>query len=222
MIRESEHLRDVSQHLCQDTILVLDLDRTLITSDVFYGSETWEVLVYKHLMSEGHPTRKAKKMSEAIWKRAQAKVTVRLIETCASRHIQEWQNQTNVIGLTARDHTVIETTMKQLSSVDISFSTFNTRFQTTKLIREETHSVFHQGIAFCGDAPKNEILFQLILDNDILSLPKKIVMVDDRKHHLEMTRKNCHDYGIEFHGFRYNRCDNEYKNITQQELLATL
>jgi len=159
MIIEIHSILEVLPFLDADTHLFLDLDNTLLTSVLEFGSERWEKYLIQHFVQEGISEKEAIERACEIWKAVQAVSPIQLVETEAVKLL----SHNPVFAITARDVGFRSVTEEQLASLNLQF----------------------KDVFYCGFTPKGDVLQSYIERHN----PKRIVMVDDYPSHLEYAEK---------------------------------
>jgi len=203
VIFESSHISEVIPHLLQGTLLVLDIDDTIITSSTYIGSISWVHDLIRKFILNGYSRQEAGYKAYILWRDAQKKTNAILTEKDASLL---FENPCDCIGCTARSPEVFSITMQQLGGVGISFD--NDSLSCTA--ENYCLSMFAKGIIFCGGQSKGGALFEFLHASSSYTMPDRIVMVDDTLEQLEDVGVFCESNEIDFFGFHYRRCNNQF------------
>ena len=161
-------LSQVSDPDLDGTIVVLDLDETLIEPVGFLGSKIWYYEYFNHVRQQTQsPEGKSHAIAMRVWNRVQSHLQMKLVDPSAIEWIQKrQQRRTPVIALTARRPELRRVTMEQLERLGLFFHPLY------KL------SSIESGVHFVGEfKPKGEALLQLIQENSINV--KRVIFVDD-------------------------------------------
>ena len=128
-----------------------------------------------------------------MWNKAQYETKLKLIEKESPEFINKWKNSSHVIGLTARPYDLKDLTSQNLKVNNIIFSSFV----------NHNIDVFHDGILFCSNNLKSALLSSFI--NKVLfeEKPKKILIIDDKKEHLDDILKSSLIRNFEINCFHY-------------------
>jgi len=176
MVFEIFQIKDIEKHIDENTLLVFDLDNTLITSHSYYGSVMWEDELAEKLQKEGISKETAIDKASDIWQEVQPKIKMKLIEKYSSELIAKWKTTCSVIGLTARGHDIKELTSDSLKLNNITFSSFDAFLL----------ELYHEGILFCSYLKTKSELLSIFINEALREKkPKKIIMVDDKKYNLD-------------------------------------
>jgi hypothetical protein len=170
--------------------LVLDIDETLVTTREFPGCEKW----YEERVSIHSALGKVAAIQKANeeWEQLHLKTPV----VCVENSIPEWvasfrQRPSPMIAATARAPRFAERTRSQLKEAGIEILPFGQNLQLSD-------TVYEGGILFVGPlGDKGRALRELFLT---LGTPLSVIMVDDKRHHLESAETHLGQAGIGFQG----------------------
>jgi hypothetical protein len=186
-IKESSVFREVLKLIQYNSWLVLDLDNTVMEPRCELGSDQWFVELNKHAC-QLMPNNKedAIALSVALYHEVQHHLKVKAIELNAIKMIKYVQAiGIPVIALTARGNVLKKTTKRQLQEIDINFDK----------------------IIFCEGKNKGDCLKAYLKMQE--QLPSHIVMVDDKRKHLEHVMHAIESLEIPFNGIRYGFLDDK-------------
>jgi hypothetical protein len=185
MIFTIKKLALIQEHLIPGSLITLDLDDTLIQSKTYYGSEEWQWNLYEQYQEDGLAPEEAFYKANLEWQKAQYQIEVCAVENDTLSLIQNWKMKYHIMGLTARNPSLIDITYKQLASLNIDLNS----------------PIHPSGIIFGGGNEKGKALFEYLDKNQFIY--KRIVGVDDKKYHLQNILLHCNQKKIGFHGFHY-------------------
>jgi Protein of unknown function (DUF2608). len=113
-----------------------------------------------------------------------------------------------VIGLTSRNHELITTTKRQLSSVGLKFD----KHQKEHTFSVNENVVFYQdGIIFANGQDKSKCLDHYMKAKEIK--PKRIIFVDDHHAHVKKMENYAKTNQIDYIGYRYGHLDSKVKSL---------
>lgn len=209
-IIEIDSIEKVLEHLDPDTHLFWDIDNTLLMPTHDFGSEHWENTLSRHFIEEGVEEQKAIQRASHLWRAIQSVSEIKLVEpNTANIFLQAQKKGHPHFAITARSSDFHEVTLKQLQSLGIHFPGGKHLYN----LPEQAH--YFQGVFFCGDILKGEVL-QAYID---VHRCRRIVMVDDNRRHLE---KAVEILPIPFIGLRYGYLDTHRKNYTPDPISKLL
>ena len=194
-ILESPQFKAILKLLSFDSALVLDLDNTSVEPlDSFHdlGSDQWFVKLIEYACKLIPDHEEAIAAVIAIYHEVQHHLRMQPVEKPTIVNIIRALQDIGipVIGLTARDEVLKESTLRQLKEIGIDF---------------------HGRIIFCNGKDKGECLEKYLTTHKIKL--RHIVMADDKEKHLLHVQKAVEKLGIRFSGVRYSFLDEKIKNV---------
>lgn len=204
VIVESNRINDVFNHVEEETLIAFDIDNTLIDTVQNFGGYAWSLNVTKRLQDKGFDFPVALLKSYNILAQILEFVDFKVIEPETSSVIKKLREK-NIfsMALTARMHSMADSTKRALSNVGIDF--FDLRFYPNKIQFNPT-AAYEKGILYTGPKLcKGESLVLFLEKIDYT--PKKIVFVDDSKHHVEDVYKTLSSKNIPVTCLRYGATD---------------
>lgn len=227
LIVTSDNINDIVKYADKGTLVVFDLDNTLIKNNQTLGSDQWFYAYFKKLKSEGHTDANSLAKTVQIYTEAQKKSKASLVEPVASKIVADLQKMNpNVMALTTRGFVLKDTTISQLNSVDIDFNKGFGKHKFFTLTPPINSAKFYHGIAFSDDNDKGSCLLDIIEKENLKF--NKIVFIDDKIKNVKSIDKAAKEKGIEYVGIRYSHLDSEAGNLDtevasiQQEFLEKI
>lgn len=212
-IRESKNISDILKLIENRTWLLLDLDMTIMTADGV-GSDPWFEKLISHACQIIPDNVEAMLLVVAIYHSVQHHVRTQAVEPEIVSIIRDLQARgVTILGITARDGALINTTIRQLREigVDLSINRDENENRIALGNNPSNRSVYHQGIIYCCGHDKGQCL-DVFLDK-CEQLPAHILMADDKAKHLAHVRDVVVRRGINFEGLRYGHLDHQVKNF---------
>lgn len=187
------------------TLLIFDLDNTIVEPRQTLGSDQWFEHVLSREKKKTTDEKAALKNAIDLWERVQRVTKVRLVEEQTAGLIATQQaNGIKIMGLTARPLTLEPYTREQLKSVAVDLSITRVYPKNVPLVAGKVE--YRNGILFMGPAQsKGEVLLQFL--KKINLKPKRIVFVDDRKHNIESVEGSVSKTDMELLAMRYGAAD---------------
>lgn len=140
------------------------------------------------------------------WVRLQKVCRVKPLEEDSIASLSALQNKDVVImGLTHRQPSVAESTLRQVSSLGFNFQK-TAPSNETFVVPSATPTLYQQGILFVGDYNKKNDIFIPFLEL-INKKPKKVVFIDDKLKNVEELEQLT-NLGIEYIGVHYTAVEN--------------
>jgi len=209
-IFEKDSIRVVDKHLHAETLLILDLDNTLIESIFHYGSYQWGGYLIREAIKKGMSEEEALETTMTDWNRAQYEIEMKTIEDEVSGWLNQLHSQgVKILALTARSPQIAQVTHAHLEKHGLKFSDWGAQEMH---YGKSAEGYLEKGVLFVG--PKNnkgKFLLDFISKLDVTY--KKIVFVDDQISYLEQVENSLKGSGIEFIGVRYSRADQRVKSF---------
>lgn len=223
-IVETDSIKDVLNYATdQETLVVFDLDNTLVCPKQEVGSVQWFDYIFKQKVSRGMNTEDA--LTEVL------PLSFEVLNTVSLRPCEPetpgvikalQQNNIVTLALTSRSECLAKRTHDQLHEAGINFSVAN-QFDQEVILNYARPALLNHGIIFCANNNKGTILLTIL--NFCHSNPKKIVFVDDKLEHLFEVEKACLTNKIVFVGIRYSKLDPivaQFDPVRAEQELASL
>lgn len=223
-VLDSQSIRDILKLITHESWVILDLDNTVMESLLELGSDQWFTKLIEHAchhMPEN--TTSAVALVITIYQAVQHHIQTQAVEPEVVNLIKALQDVgIPVLALTARDHSLIETTFRQLDEIGIDFSKNQHGHRPTVSLgnNPKNAATYHGGIIFCNGNDKGECLSAFL--EKCTKHPRHVVMVDDKQKHLSHVRTAVEALQIRFDGLRYGLLDTKVKNIDMKKAHAQL
>ncbi len=205
-VLELDSLKKIAQLIDKDTLVIFDIDNTLITTDQTLGSSEWYFYKYKQYLAKGMSTHKAYIKAQAEWKQINDFTTVSPVEPETVEFFHNLQRKNiPTLGLTARPDDVVEMTEKQLKSQNMDFSKTPLIPKKKQQITRNSH--YTRGIIFVDEQNKGEILLKFFKKAHFS--PKKVVFIDDVTRNAVQVNAALTAKGIDTKSVRYSATDTQ-------------
>lgn len=209
-IRETHHFSEVLSYVNNQTLLVLDIDDTLLIPVQMLGCDEW----FRHRLElhnkNGLDFSKALDRSLAEWEGIRHLTEMEIVEEGTEKIIQEIERRgVFTMGLTTQGMGLSYRTIQQLLSVGIDLSNSSPFSSAYYFEQNNLGILFRKGVLFTSGTSKGKALFKLC-DHFNYS-PKRIVFINDKLTHLKDIEEEALLRGVEFIGLRYSYMD-ERKN----------
>ena len=207
-ILENQNIDCLLEHADPETLVICDIDNTLIESTLQMGSAQWRNHIRRKAKKLGCTEKTAEEILDKFWLFAQYFVPVRSVDPAAPAVLMQLQEmRIPVIALTAREPIEALHTAKQLESANFDLI-HSHPFEDTFLPLPHP-SIFEKGIIYCGDNTKEaalEAFFQ-----KMGSIPKRVLFIDDRLEQIKSVESFAKRIGIIFVGIRFGGADARVK-----------
>lgn len=216
-ITEIKTFQEALPFIDKDTLLVFDVDNTLITPTTAIGSDQWFYCLYDVYGKKPLADRSLDQKLMSFWNQVQSKIEVRPVEKRTPDFVREQQARgIRTMGLTARTSDILRVTLRQLSSIGVHLEN-NTVYKgmmtlSAKLLGTADTAYFKNGVLSVGESNSKGAVFTQFLKKLKLA-PKKVVYIDDREKHVKTMEAELAKMKIPYFGFRYGALDQEVKDF---------
>ena len=213
-VREIKSMKEILKEVDSQTLLVFDLDNTLMEPLQSLGSDQWYYyIIKKYKEVDKLSDQEAYDKADKVWNQTQWLIQVKAVENLTPELIRQLQKKKiKMMGLTARTYDISDITLKQLSSIGIhlghSVSSQDMSFQLVDMAH------FKDGIVFQGEHNSKGAVFVEFLKKLNLK-PKKVVFVDDKQKHVNSMEKALGEAKIKYIGFRYGSADKRVEKFNK-------
>lgn len=205
-IQEAARFRDIAKHLKPGTLILLDIDDTILIPAQMVGSDEWFNVRWKKHEAAGHSKSVALEKALAEWESVRHITKMKTVEKRTHILIQKLQKKGyQIMGLTNQGLALATRTVQQLGENKIDLSATSPTAEDY-YVNLQGHSIlFRKGILFTSGKHKGEAFFKFC-DNFGLK-PQRVVCLDDKGSHLAAIEAEAQKRGIEFVGLRYAFAD---------------
>lgn len=203
------------------TVLVFDIDNTLVEASQMYGSDQWfESLVMNGIaegkklgLPEAEVKKRAVKRAIEIWQPVQKVTTVQPVENETASIVEGFQQQGFcTMGLTARPLEIEEATQRHLRSAGVNLAGGCKMPEQMKGFESKPDVGWYNGVLFVGPGnDKGESLVHFLKSNGVEA--KRIVFVDDKTRNTDSVERACTKAGLDCVNFRYGAADRRVKKF---------
>lgn len=177
-VREAANLAAILPVITDDTLVIFDLDNTVIEPTTTLGGDQWFTQIVKDYLGEGYSEREATDRAVIRWSEVQTYVRAQPVEPTTAAVICDLQKRgLKVIALTARPSSILKETLRELREVGVDF-TKSPVFDHDLLFDMERPVFYSQGILSVNNTNKGLALLKLLELAGIQ--PAHIVFVDDK------------------------------------------
>jgi hypothetical protein len=199
------------------TLVVFDIDNTLAYPGKELGSDPWVYKIVDNKKAQGIDPDTAIQELLPLYYHVHDFIDLQPVEANTISVLDELRKQSiNFIALTSRSLPFIARTHLQLDQAGIFFNPPQALNIEMPIEAMQRPSALSHGIIFCTDNDKGEMLEQVFAQCK-LSLPTRIVYVDDKQKYLESVAHFCEQENIEFVGLRYGYLDNFVQQFDMQK-----
>jgi hypothetical protein len=214
-IIEFHSFQDLSAHLTPDTLVLLDIDDTLLITRQMLGCDEWFNHRIKMHKQNGMDHSRALEKALAEWEAIRHLTHMDIVEPNSQSVIHSLQKQGyRVMGLTTQGLALATRTIQQLEEIGIDLS-LTAPTQEHIYLPTKTHGVlFKKGVLFTSGTHKGEALFQFCqtIDHPVC----RIVFVNDKENNIREIEGTANDCSVEFLGLRYAYSDARKKAFSPE------
>jgi hypothetical protein len=202
---QSEHLSDALQYVDKNTLVLIDLDNTLVRTKQLLGSDEWFGYSIQKYEKEGYSSEMAREMVVDHWMQIQHKTDMQFLTPQTEKVLKDilQKKSVSVVALTKRPPRLASRTIHQLSALNVNFSEC-CNYKDCHFFGNQ----LEKGIIFIAEEnDKNKGAAVQEFLSTIDSKPKKILLIDDKENHIRSVGKVLKDSAIEFIGFHYTKAN---------------
>lgn len=205
-ITDVAHFKEIEQHVTHDSLILLDIDDTLLIPKQMLGCDEWfQSRLNKHKQEGLHPPAALEK-SLAEWEGIRHFTDMKVVEAGTELIVDKMQKMGYLMmGLTTQGLALATRTVQQLQENGIDLS-LTAPTKEDFVVNVNGHSViYRQGILFTSGTDKGKALFNFC---DMFGIhPSRIVFINDKASHLREIEKAANARNVEFIGLRYAFAD---------------
>jgi phosphoglycolate phosphatase-like HAD superfamily hydrolase len=213
---EGNKMADALASADKDTLVVFDIDSTILEAAQTLGSDAWYYTVRDRWIAEGMDKAEANKKILDQWREVQRETKVLAVEPGTPDLIKKLQDKgIKTIALTARGFEIADVTAKQLLSIGVDFGRRSLGMKDFGVKSKGGDARYRKGIVFCGGLKIDKgLILNAVLAKARLS-PKKVIFVDDKKYNVDAVDGALKSKGIDCNCVRYGAADQSYKTYNQ-------
>lgn len=214
-IVEVNHFHEITDYVQHSSLVILDIDDTLLIPEQTLGNDAWFIDRTKDLI-ENKGMKKEVAFQKTIWEwEAIRKITkVQIVEKNTDAIIQHLQkNNIAIMGLTTQGICMSEITPWQLLSLNIDLNK-TSPYKNDYYFRAGQGVLYTQGILFTSGTKKGKALLSLL--KHINFRPDHVVFINDKLTHLQDVEESLEDENIKYTGLRYSYSDERVANYSRE------
>lgn len=206
VIIEIPHFHEIVAYADADTLILLDIDDTLLIPVQMLGNDEW----FNHRCQEhkkaGMPSSIALEKAIAEWEAVRHLTAMEIVEPGSEKIVRSLQERGFcMMGLTTQAFTLAARTAQQLNMHQLDLS-LSPPCPDNHYLSIDGRNVFYiDGILFTSGASKGKSLFAFC--DKIGYIPQRIVFINDKASHLKDVELAAKERQIEFVGLRYSFSD---------------
>jgi hypothetical protein len=205
-IYQSRNIRDILRHCSYNTLLILDLDNTVIEPVQELGSDQWFTCFMEYAIKLTLDKAEAFSLVITIYNAVQQHVRHQTVEANVINLLRTLQAiGIPVLGLTARSDMIAKHTLQQLLDNGIDFSRYWGNAHIKLMQAGDKIAVFNDGIIFCSGLDKGKCYRAFSILHG--GTPSDVLMADDKESNLLVVKAAVEAEGSTFVGLRYGFLD---------------
>ena len=205
-IIETKHFHEIYNYIDQDTLVILDIDDTLVVPNQMVGCDEWFIGRIKEYKASGKTAEQALDTTLFEWEGLRSLTQMQLVEENIDHIILDLQSQNiPVMCLTTQRFALAPRTVYQLNHHHIEISKTAPCSKDFFYDMNGLGILYYKGILFTNGTHKGKTFFEFCKQANFT--PKKVVFVNDKASHLKEIEQSCIELGIPFIGLRYGYSD---------------
>lgn len=214
---QTKNYSDVEDYALQsepnDTLIVTDLDNTVLSPNLTLGSDQWGEYMLRQQLDAKISKADAVKNQVALFTTAQYALPLSRFQTIEKNtgEILTRLKKRNyrIIGLTARPLYLANRTTEILDYLKIEFNRdFNIQLNDDSVR-------FQQGVYFVGPFNNKGLILKKIIESQTHKF-KSVIFIDDKLHHAENVNKELGDNEISVYSLRYGAADDKVNSFNPE------
>jgi len=211
-IIEIHNMSEIHQYIKPNTLIVFDIDNTLLEPAQELGSDQWFYRQFEKYLESGMLLKSALNQTLAEWHAIQCLTKVNIVEEGTAKIIRNLQAEKfDIIGLTTRGLEMSRCTVDQLKTLHIDLSLNSPVKKDCFFINSNKGVLFHEGILFTTATHKGVAFFKLL--DQIQYEPSHVVFINDKATHIRDLEETCEERNVPFVGLRYGFLDAKVKTF---------
>lgn len=214
-IIEVEHFQEVPLHVKKETLVIFDIDDTLLIPVQMLGCDEWYLHRLKQGQRAGLSAHAAFEKALNEWEAIRFLTKMEIVEPESDKIVHSLQDQNYcVMGLTTQGLALATKTVQQLKENRFDLS-LTAPSKEDHYFSIGGHGVlYRRGILFTSGTSKGESLFALLDKLEIK--PERIVFLNDKASHIKDIEQVAEKRGVEFLGLRYAYSDSRKKAFSPE------
>lgn len=215
-ISQIDSIEDVIPYVDKKTLVLVDLDNTLITSAQTIGSTQWFDDMLKNNVKDETNENLAIQKAVDDWIEVQFHTKLVPIEDKTIKTMQKIQGLAlHVIALTARSNNISDVTYDSLKDLGLDFKV-NNNIPEQYLSRDKT-TLHKNGIITAALHNKGKIVREFLRRNNLSKAQiNKIIFVDDKQKNVDQFAKSIINTQINVVGLKYNGAEEDVNNYSSK------
>jgi FMN phosphatase YigB (HAD superfamily) len=209
-IIETPHFNDLRLYADSDTLVLLDIDDTLLIPAQTLGSDVW--FQYQWKVNKDLPDPLDTTLAQ--WEAIRHLSRMETVEQNTAEIVSDLQKKNyRIMGLTTQGLALATRTVQQL--LDNGIDLMKTAPSQEEIyLMNERGVLYRHGVLFTSGTPKGPALEKLLKAVNLR--PKKIVFINDKESHLLDVAESAKKLDIDFIGLRYSYSDERVSHFSPE------
>ena len=208
-ITPENRMTRVTREAHGDTLVVFDIDNTLIEPESQLGSDQWFYHLVDVGMRRGMSSTQSNRWADGTFNDMQSRIRIRSVDPETPEVLARLRRDgIRYFALTARSSGIHETTRRQLEKTGLSMTAggFNPG-AASKPGMIGKGSLYDHGVFYIGETgpSKGEALMRILQLSGCR--PERIVFIDDKEKHARSVHESLTRAGIPHLCLRFSKCD---------------
>lgn len=198
---------EITQYIAgADTLVVTDLDNTVLESPQMLGSVQWVDSIIPKLLKGGLSEDLAHEMASGLFAEVNRFSPIKPVEASTPELIRNVQKKASMLALTARGLSLATRTVEQLREIGVNFETDLKKDKISLPLHPTEGTSYLKGVVSAGSKDKGVALRE-ILEKNLPGRFKRILFIDDKLRYSQQVEKAFAGTSYEVHTFRYGAAD---------------
>lgn len=208
-------MSEVEKYITQDTLVIFDLDNTVMEPVQELGNDQWFYHRFEELKKEGDPHHVLNDLL-SYWHKIMVVTEMKLVESSTPAFIKSLQDQRRfpVMALTTRSMAISQSTLENLQKLGVNFEESSPNKAPIFFVQGHRYIFYDHGVLFTAGGHKGQALYHFL--DTIRYYPKNIVFINDKATHLKEVEVASTDRGVNFIGLRYGFLDEKVRNFQKE------
>ena len=207
---EIKKMTEILDTVTEDSIVIFDLDNTIMEASQTLGSDQWFDHRIGQLKNQGLAVEAAVEQSVSEWVEINRKGKVNLVEKSTPGIVRSLQDSgIPTMGLTARPTVFVDRSLEQLRELGVPLYRHTVTDETIDIAGPKENAHFEEGLMSVGGNNKGTILVQFL--NKLELNPGRVLFVDDKVKNTKNVEEAMQATAFPYFGFRYGAADAKVK-----------
>lgn len=201
-------ITEVEQYLEPNVLCAVDLDNTIVECVNEHEGEQWFSAAIKYLTTTiGLPQKQASEKIIRYFHKIHETASLKPVEDQKTMSFIHDLAKKNIPTLAITSRSIIVQTFREFNEINLSFDAFHIPNTPHVFSLPAQPAYYLHGILFCGNNKKGEALAAFLKTTGMK--PSKVILLDDKREHLESVQEVLKILNIPFLGLHYTYLANK-------------